>query len=239
MEEMEATKANKKDETTAKVDLEAHTVLHKGFFLVLSKVDLRDIKGEDALMDPNDSKIVLRPKVEPFPFKSWIYGGNWVLKVPLLDWTDRGNDDHILRKKYGKNAWFKSYMDGLDDFRKALIIEHGGDLQTMAKHVVFKFKSSEDPQRVFQLDGSVVKVNDDRESDLKPRLLTHDVLIGTREEEVMAEKIHYEMKQPFVRLAFAVADTMLGVKRRGQDRFESAAANELASMLDADLNFTG
>ena len=171
------------------------------FFLLLNHINPRDIRGEGQRLDGN---IVVRPAVAPFQFKPWINGGNWVVKGPLLEWTDRGNDDHLLQKKYGREPWFKPYMDGLDDFRRGLIDKYTGeDLQN---NTFKQFESSEDPKHVFQLDGSVVKQNEGREKNLKPCLLTHEVQLGNK-------------TIPIVCIAFAVADLQLGVKRRGR-RFE-------------------
>ena len=156
----------------------------KGYQVTMGKVDVRDIKGAPELKDPRSTtQKIIRAAVPPFKIKAWTLSGKVYLKVPFLDWVERGNDDHLLRAKYGDKDWFPSYMDGLDDFRKALIEEYGfHDLQSAYKHIVFWFQSSDDPQRVFGLKGSILKLNADRD-DLLPRFLSHSVALSRNKVE--------------------------------------------------------
>ena len=213
----------------------------KGYQISMGKLDTRDIKGSPEMKDPTTvgKQKIIRAAVPPFKIKAWTLSGKVYMKVPFLDWVDRGNDDHLLRAKYGDKEWFPAYMDGLDDFRKALIEEYGfHDLQSAYKHIVFWFQSSEDPQRVFGLKGSILKMNADRD-DLLPRFLSHGVQLSSKKTEVtddMTTEITVT-QATHVRITFNVGDEMLGVKRRGQDEYENKEDNDLANMLEDDLNF--
>ena len=156
------------------------------------------------------------------------------MTVPLLDWVDRGNDDHLLRKKYGDKSWFDAHMDSLDDFRKKLIEDYGfADLQTAYKNVVFTLTSSEDPQRSFGLKGSLLKLNAGRD-DLLPRFSSHTTEVSRVENTDNMETTVTQANH--IRMIFSVGDEMLGVKCRGQDAFADEEEDGLAAMLDDDLN---
>lgn len=212
--------------------------------------DPRELQSHDVLK--NSSGQVIRPRIEAFKFASWIRKGVIVVKVPLLSWADRGNDDHILRKKYENQNWFKSYMAGRDDLRKKVIADYGEkNYQSAHKHVHFHLYSSQNPNRLFDLNTNDIKLNQGKEDD-HMKLHYHSYLIEGDEYEYerttidqdtsmeIVETVEYREVTDNIRLSFYVADLAIRAKRSGEESFNiDSAVDELTKAMEEDAQIGG
>jgi hypothetical protein len=234
-------------------DEDALGTTYYGWRLEVS-VDPRELKKNPEVRSTKNNNII-RPAVEPFRFQAWIRNNCIVVKVPLLWWQDRGNDDHLLRTKYESQPWFESYMSGRDEFRKGVIEKYGKDnanYQKAFKHVIFHFTSSERPQRKFELVASDIKMNEGKEpTHLKLHYQSYVVEGEEIEVEVTtkdsATGMEVDMTVPGIEVTsfslvnFYVADIGIPVKRSGEDTFKAnqIVDDELAAAMAADANIRG
>ena len=132
-------------------------VTYKGYGLCLRKIDPRDLFGAEV-DSPNRGN-----PLPAFEFKSYIRAGLWHLKVPLHDWADRGNDGNTMRRVWGHDSTRVAHLDGMDRFCRQL----GEDVNNPvpAKTVVFRFSSSLDQNRRFDLNGRLLAVNSEADAD--------------------------------------------------------------------------
>ena len=104
-------------------DDDKHGITYSGWNLEIT-IDAREVVEHDAITKTeNGHTIVIRPNVAPFRYEAWIRDNKIVVKVPLLSWSDCGNDDWMLRELYSDQDSCKPYIAGHDEFRKRLIKE--------------------------------------------------------------------------------------------------------------------
>ena len=231
-------------------DDDKHGITYSGWNLEIT-IDAREVVEHDAITKTeNGHTIVIRPNVAPFRYEAWIRDNKIVAKVPLLSWSDRGNDDWMLRELYGDQDLCKPYIAGHDKFRKRLIEEYGSaNYQKAFKHVQFHFMSSERPTSFqVRLSSGEIALNHGKEDKkLKLHIRSYDIegqdiweddrmIRGDdgmeRQRKVLCQD--YEKK---IRINFFAADLCIPVKRQGEDRFKADAVDdELAAALQADLS---
>ena len=232
------------------VDEDKHGITYSGWNLEIS-IDAREVVENSAITKTERGRtIVIRPSVAPFKYEAWIRDNKIVAKVPLLSWSDRGNDDWMLRDLYGNQDSCKPYIAGHDEFRKKLIEEYGGsNYQKAFKHVHFHFMSSERPTTSHvRLSGGEIALNQGKEENkLKLHIRSYDVEgqdMWQEEKQITGDDgmareqtVYCQDFEKRIRINFFVADLCIAVKRQGEDRFKSDVVDdELAAALQADLN---
>ena len=173
-----------------------HDTFHQGYSLIVDDVDPRDLHGGhlDVLLD--DAQAL----VPPFDFKSWVDGNNkWCLQVPLMDWAARGNDDNMVRVKYGSDdALYGPLIKGCEERRKELsLVNDGSRHDGIPKVVEFTFISSSNPRRVFTLDGDALALNSGCEG-LKQLDISYNTFVHLDQQT---------FQHGLCQLSFRVADT--------------------------------
>lgn len=123
-------------------DIDDTGISLKGYY-VMMRADYRDVFGQDKLK-ANDGTVI-RKKISPFPFRLRLHPTSRdkvIVTGPLLDWSDRGNDDWIIRSIWGKTK--TDLVDGIDDATAKYIERQGGvkAAQTAKKEYVLHFKNS-------------------------------------------------------------------------------------------------
>lgn len=131
------------------VDKDDPNTLHRGF-IVSMRVNYQDVMGAPKVVDAAGD--LIRKKIPPFNFKCTIYRTNKLLiTAPLLEWSDRGNDDEHIRKKYGVDSVL---MNALDEHRNAAVSRIGDKtFQTAVKHVILEFPTT------VELSGECLLIN--------------------------------------------------------------------------------
>lgn len=134
-------------------DADAH---HNGFLLTM-RVEYRDVMGgEKEVIDSNGMK--KKKKIKPFDYKCWVKGPPWTLwvKAPLLSWSDRGNDDELIRSTYNETLDDGLLMMALDEHRNDFITRH----DQASYEAAYKIFVLEIPAKFdVELDGNVLKFN--------------------------------------------------------------------------------
>lgn len=127
---------------------------HNGFILTM-RAEYRDIMGgtREAVDLEGSKKMKV---IKPFEFKCWVKGPRtlWV-KAPLLSWSDRGNDDEVIRTEYGDDHLM---MVALDEHRNDFIErndKNSSSAETAHKIFVLDFP----PKYNVALDGDVLYIN--------------------------------------------------------------------------------
>lgn len=234
------------------VDKEDDKVFRNGF-IVTYRVNVFDAIGAKKVVVEDDEGIetVLRKKCPPFPFKCNVHSANTLkVVVPLLDHSDRGNDDEFIREKHGRDHIL---MNALDEHRNECAQRNGQDYNTTVKHVILQF-----PETV-ALDGECLGVNKKKKkkgfavdpTSLKLEAINISVDITTALDdnhdtrtETTLNAVGQEQQQIFTlwkqsnvpRFFWRVADTSQDSKKRGgldNDSSEDEEVEGAAAMMSA------
>ena len=121
-------------------DIDDVGIALKGYYIMM-RADVRDVFGQPKLK--NDDGTVLRKKVAPFPFRLKLAPNSHdtvIVTAPLLDWSDRGNDDHIIRSTWASTGK-ADLVCGIDDATAKFVERCGGPgaAQIAKKHYVLQF----------------------------------------------------------------------------------------------------
>jgi hypothetical protein len=128
---------------------------HDGFCLVMRN-EVQDMGGGTHAVVTKD-KSIQKKKVKQFKFKAWVSGPQEICVIaPLLTWSDRGNDDEIIRDFYKTEQ--PRLMTALDTSRNDYIKRMGVDTYETA-HKVFVLRVMDADDLRVKLDGSVLLCN--------------------------------------------------------------------------------
>ena len=129
--------------------------LHEGFVLVMRAKYQDPAGGQHSVASKDGSSFV--KKIKPFKFRAWVEGPQEIrVACPLLSWSDRGNDDRVIRADYGDMQ--PIVMEALDAARNAYIKRQGIDNYETAEKIYILQLSETDYVRI-KLDGSVLLCN--------------------------------------------------------------------------------
>lgn len=127
---------------------------HDGFILVMRN-ELQDLAGGTHDVGTKE-KTLQKKTVPPFKFKAWVAGPQEIrVQAPLLPWSDRGNDDEIIRRNY--RVTHNRVMAALDAGRNDYIQRVGFGYETAYKIYVLNVLETED-MRIL-LKGMVLRQN--------------------------------------------------------------------------------
>jgi hypothetical protein len=131
-------------------------VFHDGFALVM-RAEYQDLVGGERLVK-GKGKNCQKKKVKPFPFKARVVGDKEIhVTAPLLTWSDRGNDDNLMRLNFSEPK-YSGVLEALDVSRNAYIQRFGVDTYE-AKEKIYVLRLMETSNTLIKLDGAVLLCN--------------------------------------------------------------------------------
>lgn len=203
--------------------------------MVTMRVDPRDVFGAEALEDAFGEKI--RPKVKGFDFKCQIYNSSSLcITAPLLDFSDRGNDDELIRHRYQQG----SVIDAIDNARNGLPERYGKgpNYQQAKKRFILEFI---DP---VELSAEVLKEHEGKTNNelamraiqVTPSRTEHrkiEVEDPKNQGMTVETDIEVYIETPVPRLVWRVADLLGKNRKKGRTEIE---ANEGTTEAAAALS---
>jgi hypothetical protein len=140
-----------------------HGEYHDGFCLVM-RGEAQDMGGGSHLVG-GKGRTLQKKKVKGFRFRAWVSGPQEIrVEAPLLSWSDRGNDDELIRELY--SASHPRLMAAFDAGRNDYIKRMGVDMYE-SKLKVYVLRVVETDDLRIQLDGTVLGINNKKGKPIK------------------------------------------------------------------------